>query len=341
MTTHAQLAELARDAVAQACYVCRQVQRAQGEILRLIKDDNSPVSVADFASQAIIGHALRGALGKDVILVGEEDSATLRKDESSPLRDAVLAAVREVWPDCTEDDMLGAIDVGAGDTHHQAFWTLDPVDGTKGFLRNQQYAIALAFVERGAPVIGVLGCPNLARDFSAPLDEPDPHGTIYVAARGTGLWEYPADKPHEKGTEIKRVVHERDQPVSICASVEKAHSSEPAMDRVIEHLREQGVAIAEPTRLDSQAKYAVVARGQGDAYIRLPTKKGYVERIWDHAAGTIVASEGGAFVTDIFGHVLDFSTGRGLEKNKGIVCAPARLHGMIIEAIQSLELHRA
>ena len=55
---------------------------------------------------------------------------------------------------------------GAGDTHHAGFWTLDPVDGTKGFLRNQQYAIALAYIERGTPVVGVMGCPNLPRDFS-------------------------------------------------------------------------------------------------------------------------------------------------------------------------------
>ena len=94
--------------------------------------------------------------------------------------------------------------------------------------------------------------------------------------------------------------------------------------------------LARPVRLDSQCKYAVVARGQADAYLRLPTKKGYVERIWDHAAGCCIACESGAFVTDIFGNNLDFSHGRGLEKNKGIVCAPPRVHGLMLRAIKEL-----
>jgi 3'(2'), 5'-bisphosphate nucleotidase len=83
----------------------------------------------------------------------------------------------------------------------------------------------------------------------------------------------------------------------------------------------------------SQCKYAVVARGQAHAYLRLPTKAGYVERIWDHAAGSLVATEAGALVTDIDGKPLDFSHGRGLETNRGIVAASAALHPRLIEAI--------
>jgi hypothetical protein len=44
----------------------------------------------------------------------------------------------------------------------------------------------------------------------------------------------------------------------------------------------------------------------------------------------------GHLVTDICGNALDFSHGRGLEKNKGIVCAPPRVHGLIIRASQAL-----
>ena len=62
------------------------------------------------------------------------------------------------------------------------------------------------------------------------------------------------------------------------------------------------------------------------------------KRIWDHAAGSCIASEYGAFVTDIRGNPLDFSPGRGLEKNKGIVCAPARVHGLMLRAIEALRI---
>jgi len=98
-------------------------------------------------------------------------------------------------------------------------------------------------------------------------------------------------------------------------------------------------ASARPSvRLDSQAKYAVVARGQADIYLRMPTKKGYVERIWDHAAGALCAVEGGCVVSDIRGAPLDFGCGRGLENNSGIAVAPPGVHGRIIAAIGRLGL---
>ncbi len=55
--------------------------------------------------------------------------------------------------------------------------------------------------------------------------------------------------------------------------------------------------------------------------MRVPSKKGYIEKIWDHAAGTLLASEAGCVVTDGFGRALDFSRGRLLDRNQGIVAA--------------------
>lgn len=332
------LAEAARDAVALAARACREVQASLERVKAITKDDKSPVTVADFASQAIVGRILTERLGPGVVLVGEEDSKWLREDDHAPHRAATLAAVRAVWPDADEKSMLDAIDVGAGDTHHGSFWTLDPIDGTKGFLRNQQYAIALAYIERGTPVVGVLGCPNLPRDFRKPLDEPDKHGCIYTAIKGAGVSETPADDPGAAPVTIKRLDRQQGEPLAICESVESAHSKQDDTARILAHLAERGQPSRDPARLDSQAKYAVTARGQADAYLRLPTRKDYVERIWDHAAGSLVATEAGCFVTDILGNALDFSHGRGLERNKGIVCAPPRVHGLILGAIQTLAI---
>jgi 3'(2'), 5'-bisphosphate nucleotidase len=58
------------------------------------------------------------------------------------------------------------------------YWTLDPIDGTKGFLRGDQYAIALALVEHGEVVLGVLGCPNLPNPDGS-------RGAIFAAGDGT------------------------------------------------------------------------------------------------------------------------------------------------------------
>jgi 3'(2'), 5'-bisphosphate nucleotidase len=335
MPDYAKLLSAGRRAVAEASFVCRQVQRALDQVRAITKDDKSPVTVADYASQAIVARRLKSALGH-VHLVGEEGTSTLRALESQPHRDATLAAVREVWPDCSENEMLDAIDTGSGEANHTGFWTLDPVDGTKGFLRNQQYAIALAYIEHGRPVVGILGCPNLPSSFTDPLDTPDSHGTIYFTIAGQGVYQVHADNPDENPTHIRRLDHAKDDPISACESIESGHSKH---DDTAEILKRLGPSRT-PVRIDSQCKYAVVARGQADIYLRMPTRKDYVERIWDHAAGALVAAEAGCAVSDIAGAPLDFSRGRGLEKNRGIVCAPPALHGKIIGVIRELGLDR-
>lgn len=324
----------ARLAVYEACEVCRAVQRDLDDVRLMTKDDRSPVTVADFASQAVVAHRLRETLGGAPHIVAEEDSKALRRDDHAAHLKKVVEAVRLVWPDATEADVIEAIDLGGDSGERSIFWTLDPIDGTKGFLRGEQYAISLAWIEAGAPTLAVLGCPNLSSDFARPFDDPDPNGTIYYAYTGTGLWEASADSPEADGVHQRRLTQEEGQPVRVVESVVKDHSAQSDTERVLESL---GLP-HETLRLDSQAKYAVVARGQADAYLRMPTKKGYVEKIWDHAAGSLLATEAGCAVTDIKGALLDFDQGRQLESNRGIACAPARLHGRLIGAIESLGL---
>lgn len=336
MHDYAKLVETAREAVSLASGVCRQVQRALDEVRSITKDDQSPVTVADFASQAIIARVLQEHLG-EVVLIAEEDSAFLRQPEHAAHLAATVEAVREVFDDATESSVLEAIDLGGGSFHASGFWTLDPIDGTKGFLRGQQYAVSLAYIERDTPTVAALGCPNLPRDFSEPMDVPDDHGCLYFSVLREGVWEVACDDPTETPVHIQRLDHVAGEPIVVCASVEKAHSNVSDLDRILEDIGEAST----PLRLDSQAKYAVVARGQADAYLRLPTRKDYVERIWDHGAGALIATEAGAAVTDIFGNGLDFSHGRGLEKNKGIVCAPPRIHGLILGAIEGLGVGRS
>jgi 3'(2'), 5'-bisphosphate nucleotidase len=321
----------AQRAVADACAVCRAVQRDTDSIKGELKDDRSPVTVADYASQAVVIHRLREALG-EVHCVGEEDADSLRSPDAEPLRKAVVAATRLVWTDASEEDVLDAIDGGNDPGERESFWTLDPIDGTKGFLRGEQYAVSLSLVDGHVPALGVLGCPNLPMDFSAPFDRPDEHGAIYVASRNYGLYEVPADEPLADLRKVPTLGHQRGDTVRICESVEAAHSKHDHTAQIMEKLGADTVSL----RLDSQAKYAVVARGQADAYLRMPTRPGYREKIWDHAAGALCATEGGAIVSDITGARLDFSKGSTLSDNRGIVCASPQIHGRIIQAIDEL-----
>lgn len=329
----------ARLATHRACAICRLVQR---EMLgagsssggAITKGDKSPVTIADFASQAIVAHTLRETRGARPVMLAEEGSDYLRDPANGAHLRAALGALRTQWPDATEASMLDAIDIGAADAPSDGrFWTLDPIDGTKGFLRGEQYAVCLAFIEAGRPVIAALGCPNLAADFTRPFDSPDAHGELFLAIEGAGVTRVAADDPRATPARLSRPAMPHARRIRACQSVDGSHSDQSAAAAVL------GAACApdapgEPARLDSQCKYAVVARGQADAYLRLPTPgKTYVERIWDHAAGALIASEMGCTVTDVAGVPLDFSHGRGLERNRGVVCADPGAHPRLIRAI--------
>ncbi|HON00440.1 MAG TPA: inositol monophosphatase family protein, partial [Acidobacteriota bacterium] len=86
-----------------------------------------------------------------------------------------------------------------------------------------------------------------------------------------------------------------------------------------------------------QAKYGLVATGKADFLVRLPSadRPDYREKIWDHAAGALVVEEAGGRVTDLAGRSLDFSTGRRLEHNRGLVASNGRLHQAILESLQA------
>src|SRR5690606_25614530 len=92
-----------------------------------------------------------------------------------------------------------------------------------------------------------------------------------------------------------------------------------------------------PYRLDSQAKYAVVAAGEAEIYLRLTRHTGYVENIWDQGAGALVVEEAGGKLTDLNGERLDFSRGPRLEKNVGIVASNGRFHDRILEVLARIQ----
>ena len=320
-------------AVCSACSISRAIQQNLEHIKEVTKDDCSPVTVADYAVQAIVAMALRDSLPEgDCIIVGEEDATELRKDGQASIRNAVVEAVRLWRTQASEDDVLDAIDACNHDGSASGFWALDPVDGTNGFLRGQHYAIALGRIEHGNVVAGVMGCPNLSADQGHPVHVNDPEGVVYAASEGAGAWEFAACDPDSAPMRILASAYLEDKPLRFCESAEKGHSNRGDSGRIIDSIGEEG----EPVRLDSQCKYALVARGQADGYLRLPTSKSYVEKIWDHAAGMCIAQEAGAVVSDVHGNPLDFSQGKRLEANRGVICAIEGLQQRIIYSISDL-----
>jgi HAL2 family 3'(2'),5'-bisphosphate nucleotidase len=321
-------------AVRAAMDVCRAVRQHEHEVRALTKDDRSPVTVADFASQAVVAYRLAVALG-EVRLVAEEEAGVLDGAGQAGYLEAVLRAVRPVWADAEPAGVIGAIASGNGCPDAAGFWTLDPIDGTKGFLRGQQYAVSLAYIRGGRPVLGVLGCPNLSPDRRISPETTDSRGLLCVAAEGQGAFAIETEETSDATAPAPvRLAAVEGRPgegpgagFRACLSVEKSHSDGSVVDAIL-----RGVGLQpQVLRMDSQCKYAVVARGQAEAYVRA-ARAGYAEWIWDHAAGALMAAEAGCRVTDLGGRPLDFGVGRRLAANRGVLCARPDLHRRLLDA---------
>ncbi|KAJ1928159.1 3'(2'),5'-bisphosphate nucleotidase, partial [Linderina macrospora] len=178
---------VAIEAVERASTVCQAVFKHLVTGETLVKKDKSPVTVADFSAQAVVNSILERHFPADPI-VGEEDSKDLQGDAGRALREKVV----ELTNTATEapmstDEILRAIDRGqyAGGSAGR-HWTLDPIDGTKGFLRGEQFAVCLALIIDGQVRLGVVGCPNLPYDMSKPDGE---RGVLMVAVEGQGAFQ--------------------------------------------------------------------------------------------------------------------------------------------------------
>lgn len=350
MASYAQELNIALLAVQRATLLTKSVfhSHAKGT---LSKNDASPVTIGDFGAQALIIAALQHAFPQDAI-VAEEEAKDLRENES--LRDLVWDLVQNAkladssaeetlgGPIKSPAEMLDIIDKGdsAGGSSGR-IWAIDPIDGTKGFLRGGQYAVCLGLMVDGDVKVGVLGLPNLPESDSEPLvegigaEQTDAagKGVIISAVQGQGAASRPLGKGAlAEGHSIQMKPLANVSEATFCESVEAGHSSQGDAADIARKL-----GITKPSvRMDSQAKYGSIARGAGDLYLRLPVKKDYVEKIWDHAAGDLIVREAGGEVTDVEGKRLDFGQGRTLKNNKGVIAAPKSVHAQVIEAVKSV-----
>lgn len=393
-------------AVRLACRLSSAVQARLGDADTLTKSDHSPVTVGDFGVQALVVLALKHALATPAPtadpasapreaasaaapafrLVAEEEASDLRENPS--LLSRVVDEVNAVWHNpvtgaaWTDDDILGAVDSGNydpvadtlaadsgadADARFPRYWVLDPIDGTKGFVRKEQYCVGLAFVAGGAPAVGVLGCPNLWLPQTGPAagafagaasgggESGDVGGSggggpgtigpgcLFTAVRSQGARMLPltaADGDSsgsgagataaEEGVRLSVSSETDASAVRFCESRDTGHSSRDVTSMIASTL---GVTKS-PIQCDSMVKYGVVARGEASLYLRFP-RPGYSEKVWDHAGGWIVAKEAGGTVTDLWGKELDFTAGRRLHTNEGTIVSNGKVHAAVLEAAQA------
>lgn len=288
------------------------------------KTGDEPVTIADYAAQAILLRTIARVAPSHAILA-EESSAHLRgqgESTRSRVRDLVADALCE---SLTFDAVCALIDHAGAESPFA--WAIDPIDGTRGFIRRDQYCVAVALLERGVPLLGVLACPNLAVDSRSSAG---PKGVLFVARRGEGAWSEPlAGGPRAR-------IHVRDitdpTAMRILASVETAHGDPALIDRVVHDLHLGGMV-----RIDSQVKYGALARGDAEFYVRPRNRPERRENVWDHAAGVLMVEEAGGKATDLDGKPLDFSTGRKMLHNRGVLVSHGPWHDKLLESLRRAE----
>jgi 3'(2'), 5'-bisphosphate nucleotidase len=332
-------AVLAVEAVRTAVAFMQTVRRP-GMSESAIKADASPATIADFAVQALLVARLR-AFSDDPI-AAEEDAATLRGDDRRDLRRHVAELVARQLPDASPAQVLAWIDEGHG-TGGERFWVLVPIDGTAGLLRGGQYVIALALVSHGAVRVGAIGCPRLTANTgprttsrqaaAVSVVEDEGECGVAIAVRGRGAWWLPL-----RQTVLSPLAVSSESDIRHARLL---HSHDPRHEDGVEFsaiLNGLGTT-APPIAMDSQAKHVLIAAGAAELLLRVPPDPAYHDASWDHAAGALLVEEAGGRVTDLAGRPLDFTAGRRLLWNTGVIASNGRLHETVLDAIRHQRLH--
>ncbi|KAG5412310.1 hypothetical protein IGI04_008629 [Brassica rapa subsp. trilocularis] len=330
----------AKKAVSLAARLSQGVQKTLLQSEVWTKSDKTPVTAADYGSQAVVSLVLERELKPATLsLVAEEvDTRDLRKKGSEEFLEDITKLVRDTLASdesyagssITTEDVLNAIDCGKSQGGSSGcHWVLDPIDGTRGFVRGEQYAVGLALLVEGKVVVGVMACPNLPLS-SAVVEKDDKScqdnvGCLFFAATGSGAYVQPLNG-NSPPQEVRVSSNENLEEAKF---LESYHMPIPLHSSIAKKL---GIT-ALPVRIDSQAKYAAVSRGDAEMYLRF-TLVGYREWIWDHAAGSIITTEAGGVVCDAEGTPLDFSKGKRLDHNRGIIVTTKKLKPLILKAVR-------
>jgi len=302
--------DLAIKIVQTACKIAESVADSTLDEQTMIKKDRSPVTVGDYSVQAYVNKMIKEQFPTDKIIAEEST-----KEIEENILTKVIENVNK-FHKMTKEEIIQSIDQGACEGGQGRYWILDPIDGTLGYLRREQYAVCLGFMVDGELKVGVLGCPNYEK------------GTIIAGQKGCGVKRYSIDNI-ENGIDVHVTKTEKTEDLCFCESVEASHSDHGKAEQISKTL---GVT-KESVRMDSQAKYLAVATGKADVYLRLPRDNVYCEKVWDHSAGYLLVKEAGGKVTDIFGKDLDFTVGRTLKNNRGIICTNGLVHDKVVAVV--------
>lgn len=247
-----------------------------------MKSRDTPTTLADELERIS-----RRAAAAILDIYGKQDFSVEHKSDASPLTAADIASHRIIVEELGKlhpplpvlsEENAGQIDA-AERRNWSRYWLVDPLDGTKEFLkRNGEFTVNIALIEYGRPILGIVHVPV--------------SGVSYI-----GNTQRQAER-HEANAK-SRAIHvagsSKGRAVRIVGS--RSHGG-GELDGFAGALGKHEVHA-----IGSSLKFCLVAEGAADVYLRLkPTSE------WDTAAGHAVLEAAGGSVTDLAGSPLRYNT---------------------------------
>ena len=218
---------------------------------------------------------------REIMRIYAGDHGVRDKDDRSPVTDAdhaaeavILAGLRKLTPDAV---IIAEEEVAAGripSLDGKAFWLVDPLDGTKEFIkRNGEFTVNIALVENGRPILGIV---------LAPATE-----TLWRGAKGLG-----AEKREGKGA-FTPMKTRTPPPEGLTACASRSHGTFSDLDI---WFRNNNLTVANRVEAGSSLKFCLIAEGKADIYPRFgPTMEwdtGAAQGVLEAAGGEVVTVDG-------------------------------------------------
>jgi len=263
------------------------------------KRDQSPVTMADYASQIFIISRLKEAFPKDEIIAEESEQGIIDKISADQIKQCFKKNNFRNIP-----DMEKYLNYRGSSSNRQ--WTIDPIDGTKGYMEGLTYAIGIGLMVDSDPRICAICVPNYNNKGLA----------IFTAEQGSGAKvSYSGDVFNSIQVSDQKNVKES----RMCHSL---HYDLPWVPQFAEK-----IGIKSRIQLDSMAKFCLIADGSYDIYIK--PIMGLTAYTWDYLPGDLLVREAGGKVTDLDEERLKYENEEILLRAPGIITTNGLLHDEI------------
>lgn len=301
--------------------------------------DSTFFIVADISAQIVVNSRLEKAI-ENVVIIGEEDA--------TEISDSMLQAIQEIF---AQFPSLNDIDLSTNSSVEtilrsnkfvegmKSYWTVDPIDGTKGFIRGDQYCVCIAMIDARTekPVLSALACPNL------PLNGEEETGLLMISVASIGNFVCKIGEGIESLKPLPLIsIHDDLSDAIFTGAFVSSHTNPLEVDGIKASFGNE-LPVA---RMDSQCKYGLLALGRAHVYYRRHASKDpaarkdwkcdYVEAIWDNAPGYLFVKEAGGQVTDFDGKDLKFPPKKHFTITGGILASmlTPELHQKVISVVQ-------